>query len=183
MPRKELIARGRAKLSVLAICFFGKGSGGLESHPTTTARCLPVAASVQSEQAHPPDRCRRRDLAVRVRPRRAPGRPLPAGRRHHALPFGNGGRPPAPARAGIRARVVHRLGGEGQRLPAAGARAGRAARARGVRARRAAAARALEAGRRSTGMSIRPGQWRGSTMPTTTAAGRGPTRVQGRRCS
>ena len=78
--------------------------------------------------------------------------------------------------------MVHRVGGEGQRLPAGGARDWP------VRSPTSSSSTtAVHPGRTgssagSTGMSIRPGRSRGSTTRTTTTAGHGPRRDRRRRC-
>ena len=123
MPRNELIAGWLASDPCLPQAVFGKRGGGLERSGRTTANGYPcehqfsrIEETPRAEgtrkpknaligadrvmvqnPANPPGRRRRRDLAVRVRPRRASGRALPAGRRDRPLPVGDGRRAPAPA--------------------------------------------------------------------------------------
>ena len=118
-------------------------------------------------------RHRRRDLAVRRRPR-LPGGLVPLDRGHSPLSFVHRRRSPARPRRAFRARLVQRLGGEGQRASPPPARAAR-------RACRSCASSARSAAATPTGSSTRStptpasARWRGSTTrsmrPATTGRG------------
>ena len=71
MPKKELIARWLASYPCSPSGFFGSAAGGLEHSGLPRPDAYPCQHQFSREPAHPPNRRRRRDLPVRLRPRRA----------------------------------------------------------------------------------------------------------------